>query len=110
MIFEEKEGKEISKNSALRQILIWLMLGTGGGESRIQIIETLKEHPQNLNRLAKSVGASYTTVKYHINILEEEKLVISRGGNYGKVYFISSLLEDNYGIFKQLIEKRQKQK
>jgi DNA-binding transcriptional ArsR family regulator len=82
------------------------MIGTNGGSTRIKIVEELRNRPQNANKLANSINKDYTTTKYHLKILTDEGLLISRGGSYGKVFFLSPQLEDFYQIFLDITKKK----
>lgn len=82
------------------------MIGTNGGSTRIKIIEELRNRPQNANKLAHSIKKDYTTTKYHLRILQDEGLIVPMGGSYGKVFFLSAQLDDQYETFLDVIKKK----
>ena len=89
----------------LKYILGWLIAGTRGGATRAEIIKTIHETPQNANQMATALKVDYKTVRYHLEILEKNKIVISVGENYGATYFLSQTLEDNYVVFEEILKR-----
>ena len=89
----------------LKYLLGWLIAGTRGGLTRAKIIETLQENPQNANQLATNLKMDYRTIRHHLNILEKNKLITSTGNGYGVTYFLSLDLEENYGLFEEIVNK-----
>jgi len=64
----------------------------------------LNESPQNANQLANLLQMDYGTIRYHLKILEKNKLIVSSGDGYGVTYFLSPHLEENYAVFKEIWE------
>ncbi len=85
--------------SLIKNVLYWLLANSLGGFNRGRILEELFNKPQNANELSKNLKLEYKTVRYHLKVLEENKLIISVGGGYGKTYFPSEELEQNKHIF-----------
>ncbi len=81
------------------RVLWWLILGTKGGINRARIIKKLKERPYNAHQLTEQLNLSYRTIRHHIKILEDAKLIRSAGQKYGKMYFLSDDMENNYDDF-----------
>lgn len=69
---------------------------------RLQIIEALKETPQNTNQLATHLKKSYKTIQYHIAVLEKNRLITAVGDNYATTYFLSQPMEENYQAFQEV--------
>ena len=90
------------RDRQLRQLLQWLIIGTRGGANRAQIIEAIREEPRNANQLASLLGVDYRTVRHHIDVLEKNELLTSMGEQYGKMYFLSSGLEENFQVFEEI--------
>lgn len=86
----------------MRRLLWWLIAGTRGGVNRAKIINLLNERPYNINQLAEKLNVDYKTVKHHIDVLEENEIVISSGKKYGAMYFLSDKIEANYEIFLEI--------
>ncbi len=89
----------------LKYLLGWLIAGTRGGVTRAKIIETLREKPQNANQLANSLEMDYRTIRHHLKILQKNRIITSAGNGYGKTYFLSTEMEENYGVFKEILNK-----
>ncbi len=84
----------------IKRLLYWLF-STAGGLNRARIIELLKEKPMNAHEIAERLQLDYKTVRHHLKVLEKNNLVSSAGG-YGKLYFISEMLEANMEYFDEI--------
>lgn len=89
----------------MKYLLGWLIAGTRGGATRAKIIETLKENPQNANQLANSLEMDYRTIRHHLKILIKNRIITSAGDGYGVTYFLSPEMEENYGLFEEIMNK-----
>ena len=89
----------------LKYLLGWLIAGTRGGVTRAKIIETLRENPQNANQLANSLEMDYRTIRHHLKILQKNRIITSAGNGYGTTYFLSPDMEENYGLFEEIMNK-----
>jgi DNA-binding transcriptional ArsR family regulator len=89
----------------LKYLLGWLIAGTRGGVTRAKIIQTLKENPQNANQLANFLGMDYRTIRHHLRILQKNRIITSAGNGYGITYFLSPEMEENYGLFEEIMNK-----
>lgn len=90
---------------SLKYLLGWLIAGTKGGVTRAEIIKALKEKPQNANQLAVTLKKDYRTIKHHLEILNKNGMIVSTGDGYGTTYFLSPELEENYGLFEEIMNK-----
>ena len=95
----------IASERSLRYLLGWLISGTRGGMARAQIIEVLKEMPQNANQLANSLKKDYRTIRHHLEVLQKNKIIVTTGDRYGTTYFLSPQMEENYEIFEEIMKK-----
>lgn len=89
----------------LKYLLGWLIAGTKGGPTRAKIIGTLKETPQNANQLANLLGMDYRTIRHHLGVLEKNRIITSAGDGYGTTYFLSPAMDENYGLFEEILKK-----
>jgi len=93
----------------MRRLLWYLIAGTRGGVNRAKIIKLLKERPYNVNQLAEIIKVDYRTIRYHMDVLEENEIVTSAGEKYGMLYFLSDKMEKNYetflAIWKEVVKK-----
>jgi len=90
---------------SLRHLLGWLIAGTRGGPTRARIVEILKETPQNANQLATSMKLDYKTVRHHLTVLEKNRIISSIGDKYGATYFLSQMMEENYALFEEILNR-----
>lgn len=90
---------------SLRYLLGWLIAGTRGGATRAEIIKALREMPQNANQLANTLKKDYRTIRHHLEILNKNGIITSAGKGYGTTYFLSPEMEENYGIFEEIMDK-----
>ena len=95
----------IAGTRSLKYLLGWLIAGTRGGVTRAKIIQAINETPQNANQLAKSLQMDYRTIRHHLEILQKNKIIISAGNGYGTTYFIAPQMEENYGLFEEILER-----
>lgn len=101
------------RNRSIKHLLQWLIAGTRGGVNRALIIHAIREEPKNANQLSSILEVDYRTVRHHLEVLEKNKLITSMGDRYGKMYFLSNELEENFVIFEDIwnrIGKRLKRK
>ncbi|MEM0313116.1 MAG: winged helix-turn-helix domain-containing protein [Candidatus Bathyarchaeia archaeon] len=89
----------------IKYLLGWLIAGTRGGRTRAKIIMALKEAPQNANQLANRLKMDYRTIRHHLEVLEKNRLITSVGEGYGTTYFLSQMLEENYALFEEIVNK-----
>lgn len=90
---------------SLKYLLGWLIAGSKGGVTRAQILQILRESPQNANQLANSLKKDYRTIRHHIEILQKNKIIVHSGDRYGTTYFLSPQLEENYAILEEIMDK-----
>ena len=90
---------------SLKYLLGWLIAGTRGGATRARIIATLKETPQNANQLATQLGMDYRTIRHHLRVLEKNRIITAMGEGYGVTYFLSPAMEENYGVFEEILKR-----
>jgi len=89
----------------IKNVLYWLLANSLGGHNRGRILMELFKKPQNANELSNNLNLEYKTVRYHLKVLEENGLITSVGGGYGKTYFPSEKLVENKSIFNEIWEE-----
>ena len=89
---------------SLRRLFWWLLVGSRGGPTRLQILMLLREGPANANQIATRLGLNYKTVQHHLRILEENRMIVSEGSRYNVTYRLSPELLDNIDILDSIIE------
>ena len=87
--------------------VLWYLIGsTKGGANRAKILKALSERPANPNQLSTVLKLDYKTVLHHLKVLSENGLVITDDKDrYGAAYFLSPLMENNYGSFRAILER-----
>ena len=86
--------------------LFWLLfVGSRGAANRIRIMSALRKKPSNRNQLAKELGIEYKNLQHHIKILERNNLVTKFGKNYGVIYCVSTLFENNEDVFDEIVDR-----
>ena len=79
----------------MEKLLWWLIAGKRGGINRARIIKALADRPYNMHQLSEELNLSYKTVRHHVKILEKNNIIKPVGDTYGKLYFLSSEMEEN---------------
>ncbi|MGZ7116824.1 MAG: ArsR/SmtB family transcription factor [Methanobacterium sp.] len=92
----------------MEKLLWWLITGKRGGINRARIIKKLNDRPYNANQLSKELNLDYKTIRHHIRVLVENKIIRPSGDEYSKLYFLTHEMEENYDIFKDICENLMK--
>ena len=90
------------RERSIKHLLLWLIAGTRGGVNRGRIITALMEEPRNANQLGKILKVDYRMVRHHLDILEKNDLITIVGEGYGRMYFLSHVLEENFEVFEEI--------
>ena len=86
----------------MKKLLWWLIAGSKGGINRARMIHKLNERPYNANQLAEVLELDYKTVRHHLKVLEKNSVIISQGDKYGAIYFLTTIMEENFEIFEEI--------
>jgi predicted transcriptional regulator len=73
-----------------------LLHHTRGAGTRRRIFRAIDERPRNINQLATDLELDYTTVHYHMTILENNDIVASGGSGHGMIYLPSQTVRRHY--------------
>jgi DNA-binding transcriptional ArsR family regulator len=65
-------------------------------------MNVLMDEPKNANQLGKILEVDYRTIRHHLDILEKNGLITTVGERYGKMYFLSRVLEENFAVFEEI--------
>jgi predicted transcriptional regulator len=90
---------------SLKNVLYWLIANSLGGYNRGRIIEEIIQKPQNANELSKNLNIEYKTIRYHLKVLEDNGVITSVGGGYGKTYFPTDNFKTNMIDFTEIWDK-----
>lgn len=64
------------KNEAYRDRLLILLLSSRGAKSRKKILKILVSGPMNCNQISKNLKLDWWTIQKHLQVLEDENLII----------------------------------
>ncbi len=93
-----------------KRILWFLFASTRGGLTRTKIISLINETPTNANQISTMLNLNYKTVIHHLNVLIKNGLIITENKEiYGSTYFLTPLMEQNFQLFKEILNKITKQ-
>jgi DNA-binding transcriptional ArsR family regulator len=79
--------------SPMEDVLWYLLASSRGGATRARVLRLLDERPRNANELAEAMDVHYTTVRHHLDVLEENNVVRSAGEGYGAPYLLTDHVE-----------------
>ncbi len=95
-----------SDNPQQIKMLLWsTFAGSKGCVNRVKIVSKLRKTPLNANQISKQLGLDYKVVERHLDILDDNGLVMKAGDRYGVTYFLSLLLESNLNLFDEVANK-----
>jgi DNA-binding transcriptional ArsR family regulator len=109
-----KEGAPIivssssgDNDSAYMRILMYVFLGTRGGQNRLKIVRLVKEEAMNANKIASKLSLDYKTIQYHLKVLQENDILESNppDAKYGAMYFLSPKMEKNFFKLEEYLAK-----
>ena len=69
------------------------------------VLFSIKEEPRNAQQLSIALNLDYTTVRHHLKVLESNRLVLTAGDKYGRVYFVSDSMEAHWDKLLEIIQK-----
>jgi DNA-binding transcriptional ArsR family regulator len=96
----------LTLDPAFKRIMVYLFIGTRGGQNRVRIVEMLNAEPSNPNRLSEKLTLDYKTVQHHLKLLEENGVIVaSAKGTYGAVYFLTPYFEKYFESIKTMWAK-----
>ncbi len=90
---------------AFDRLLWWLFAGSVGARSRTLILSALRKQPENAQQLSERLGLDYTTVRHHLSVLERNRIVLTEGEKYGKVYFITETMESHWANLEAILDR-----
>ena len=100
-----RQESEKKPDKQTQKLLDYLFTSTRGGFTRLRIIMTLLDHPNNTHKLAQELDLDYKAIQHHMKVLEKNNMVSKIGEKYGAVYHLSTFLEVNIGALDLAIDK-----
>jgi DNA-binding transcriptional ArsR family regulator len=88
------------------ETVLWQALaGTRGGPNRARILRALDERPRNANQLAEEFDLAYNTVRHHLEVLEENRIITSSDASYGTVYLPSEQARAHWDTVEEIVSQ-----
>ena len=88
---------------SFKRMMVYVFVGTRGGQNRARIVELLRIEPTNPNKISEKLGLDYKTVQHHIKLLEENGVIVaSSKETYGAVYFLTPYFEKFFDSVKSM--------
>lgn len=85
--------------------VLWHVLASSrGGPTRVRIVRALEERPLNANELAETLNFDYTTIRHHLDVLQENSVVRKSADEYGAVYLFTEPAESNWDTIEEILE------
>ena len=69
------------------------------------ILSSIKQEPRNAQQLSEALKLDYTTVRHHLRVLETNRLVLTEGDKYGKLYFVSDGMEEHWDKLEAILDR-----
>jgi DNA-binding transcriptional ArsR family regulator len=85
-------------------VLWYVFASTRGGENRARLLRAIDEQPRNANRLAEALDLDYTTIRHHLEVLEDNNIVTASGDEYGAVYLPSEQARANWETVEEVLD------
>jgi DNA-binding transcriptional ArsR family regulator len=93
---------------AFERLLWWLFAGSAGARTRSEVLKAVREQPRNAQQLSLALGLDYTTIRHHLRVMKENRIVVTEGESYGKLYFVSENMEAHWAALEAILEKTRK--
>jgi len=85
-------------------VLWYVFASTRGGENRARLLRAIDEQPRNANKLAEVLDLDYTTIRHHLDVLEENNIVTASGDEYGAVYLPTEQCRANWETVEEVLD------
>ncbi len=85
--------------------VLWQLLASSrGAHNRVRIIQLLDERPRNANELAENLELDYTTVRHHLDVLIENKVITEATEGYGAIFMFTEQSRDHWDVIEQILD------
>lgn len=86
-------------------MLWYLFAGTRGGYDRGFILKNFINKPCDIRKLAEALNLDYKTTLNQFDILTKNGIITTQYDKYGKLYFVSNVMQENLNTFNKIWEK-----
>ena len=90
---------------AFERLLWWLFAGSAGAKTRGLVLNAIREEPRNAQQLSEALDLDYTTIRHHLKVLEQNRIVVTEGSSYGKLYFVSDSMEAHWQTLQSIMTR-----
>ena len=91
-------------NVTRMETVLWQTLaGTRGGPNRARVVRALADQPRNANQLADDLDLAYNTVRYHLDVLEDNGVITSSDADYGVIYLPSERARNHWDTIERIL-------
>ncbi|MFB6173698.1 MAG: winged helix-turn-helix domain-containing protein [Halobacteriales archaeon] len=88
----------------MEEILWYTLASSRGGDSRARILRSVADRPRNPNQLADALDLDYTTVRHHLDVLEENNVLKPAAEEYGAVYLPTDQVRANWTTVEEILD------
>jgi DNA-binding transcriptional ArsR family regulator len=86
------------------ETVLWQTLaGTRGGPNRARVVRALADQPRNANQLADDLDLAYNTIRYHLDVLEDNEVITSSDADYGVIYLPSERARNHWDTVERIL-------
>ena len=93
---------------SVSRVLWWLFSTSAGARTRGRVLLSLRAAPRNAQQLARELGVDYTTVRHHLRVLTDNRLIESSGPHYGQVYSVAPHIEARWPEIERILASHRK--
>ncbi|MDE1765605.1 MAG: winged helix-turn-helix transcriptional regulator [Thaumarchaeota archaeon] len=91
-----------SHTAYAKNVFYSVFVTSRGGPNRTRLMWLIRRGHVTNARVAKLLGLNYLTVKYHLQVLERNNLVIHKGEKRNVMFSISTFFEINSVLFDEI--------
>jgi DNA-binding transcriptional ArsR family regulator len=93
---------------AFERLLWWLFAGSAGARTRAMVLAAVREEPRNAQQLSEALSLDYTTVRHHLKVMEQNRIIVTEGEAYGRMYFVSEAMDAHWATLQAILQKARK--
>jgi DNA-binding transcriptional ArsR family regulator len=93
---------------AFERLLWWLFAGSAGAGTRAIVLAAIRGEPRNAQQLSEALGLDYTTIRHHLKVMEQNRIVVTEGEAYGRMYFVSEAMEAHWASLQTILQRAKK--
>ncbi len=89
-------------------MLWWLFASSAGARTRARVLAAIHTEPRNAKQLARELSVDYKTIRHHLRVLLENRLIESSGPRYGRVYSVAPYIEARWSEFEKIAARHRR--